>query len=318
MCNPGSVESRPALKTSARAHAFTVDLEDWFHGIPISAARQETTSSRIERGLFPLLDLLAEHRTYATFFVLGSLADQRPDLIKRIVGMGHEIACHGWSHKPVYKMDRRRFRLETERAKDTVEQIIEAPVAGYRAPYFSIVSQTMWALEELASLGFQYDSSIFPFRAWRYGIRDFPPRPTCIRTSSGLITEFPIAVQKTLGITMPNSGGAYFRLYPYALSARNFRSAARRREYAVFYIHPWELDPTHPRIAFDWRAWITHYANLRTTRRKLERLLADFRFEPLRSWRSFGAGLSLSRASEEVVEADRGCCVRTAADRGAA
>jgi polysaccharide deacetylase family protein (PEP-CTERM system associated) len=271
--------------TSARTHAFTVDLEDWFHGIPMASADRAMATSRIERGLFPLLDLLDEHGVSATFFILGALADERPRLIKRIVRLGHEIACHGWSHDPIYNMSRERFRAETAQAKDALEQIIGCAVAGYRAPYFSIVSRTKWALDELISAGFDYDSSIFPFRTWRYGMPEFLPRPTRLQTAAGQIIEFPISVQKTLGVTMPVSGGAYFRLYPYAFTAWNFRRAIHSGNPVLFYIHPWELDESHPRIDFDWRARTTHYANLTTTHPKLKRLLSDFNFEPLRSWR---------------------------------
>ncbi|MGH7897399.1 MAG: DUF3473 domain-containing protein, partial [Candidatus Binatia bacterium] len=154
-------------------------------------------------------------------------------------------------------------------------------IVSYRAAYFSVTRESFWALEVLASLGFRYDSSIFPVRNWRYGIEDFSPRPQRIDTASGPILELPISVRRLLGRNVPISGGAYFRLYPYSLTKRNLSALEAEGRPAVFYLHPWELDPDHPRVSFHWKARITHYANLRSTAGKLERLLDDFAFAPL-------------------------------------
>jgi len=178
-------------------------------------------------------------------------------------------------------MTRERMHEETRRARETIEAITGRPVTAYRAAYFSITRQSFWALEVLAELGFRYDSSIFPIRNWRYGIPDFAPRPQQIKTPSGTILELPLSVRELGPVKLPISGGAYFRLYPYALTRSNFYEAEQGGRPVVFYIHPWELDPDHPRVRFDWRARLTHYTNLRSTKPKLGRLLADFHFGPL-------------------------------------
>jgi polysaccharide deacetylase family protein (PEP-CTERM system associated) len=174
-----------------------------------------------------------------------------------------------------------RFEEETTRAAAAISDISGVAVQAYRAAYFSITRQSMWALEILARLGFRYDSSIFPVRNWRYGIPDFDPRPQRIETAGGPIFELPLSVRSLLGRRVPVSGGAYFRLYPYALTRANFRACERAGCPVVFYLHPWELDPDHPRVAFPWKARLTHYACLRSVPARLEQLLCDFRFGTL-------------------------------------
>jgi polysaccharide deacetylase family protein (PEP-CTERM system associated) len=225
-----------------------------------------------------LLDA-AGHR--GTFFFLGPVAEAYPALVRKIHQEGHEIGCHGWSHDLVYAMTPARFRDETRRAADVLAGIIGEPVTAYRAAYFSITRQSLWALEILAALGFRYDSSIFPVRNWRYGIPDFDPRPQRLDTPSGAIYELPMSVRRIAGRNIPVSGGAYFRLYPYAITAANIRHAEAAGRPVVFYLHPWELDPAHPRLAFDWRARLTHYVNLDRTDGRLQRLLREFRFGTL-------------------------------------
>jgi polysaccharide deacetylase family protein (PEP-CTERM system associated) len=151
-------------------------------------------------------------------------------------------------------------------------------VVSYRAAYFSITRRSLWALDILAAEGIRYDSSIFPVRNWRYGIPDYPRRPQRVDTACGPLIEFPLTTRRLFGRNLPSTGGAYFRLYPYALSRANLRSAEREGIPAIFYLHPWELDPDHPLVLFRWKAMVTHYANLRSTAPKLEHLLAEFRF----------------------------------------
>jgi polysaccharide deacetylase family protein (PEP-CTERM system associated) len=178
-------------------------------------------------------------------------------------------------------MDRARFRDETRRAADAISQRTGQPVTAYRAAYFSVTRESFWALEVLAELGFRYDSSIFPVRNWRYGIPDFPPRPQVVDTRAGPILELPMSVRRFAGRSIPVTGGAYFRIYPYAVSRGNIRAKERDGEPVVFYLHPWEIDPDHPRVRFHWKAWATHYVNLGSTTPRLRRLLRDFRFAPL-------------------------------------
>lgn len=268
----------PVARPPVVRHAFSVDVEDWFHGIPVDTAMKDAAPPRLERGLHVLLDLLAERRARATFFILGPLVAQYPNVVRRIAEDGHELGCHGWSHDLVYEMTRERFAEETRRSRDAIADLTGKPVEGFRAAYFSITRESLWALDVLAQLGFKYDSSVFPVRNWRYGIEGFSREPVLIDTPSGSIWEFPISVMDRYGQTIPVSGGAYFRLYPYSLTRANFRAQEREGRNVIFYLHPWELDPDHPQVSFAWRPRFTHYANLQTTRPKLVRLLRDFNF----------------------------------------
>jgi polysaccharide deacetylase family protein (PEP-CTERM system associated) len=262
-------------------HAFTVDVENWYDGIPIAADRKRDAERRLHVGLERLLTLLAERSVRATFFILGPLACAHPTLIRQLADAGHEVGCHGWSHDLLYEMTRERFRDETARARDVISDAAQRPVAAYRAAYFSITRRSYWALEELALLGFRYDSSIFPVRNWRYGIPDFPRQPQQIHTAAGVISELPITVRDIHGWRLPAAGGAYFRIYPYAFTRSNFLALERTAVPVVFYLHPWELDPDHPRVPFYWKARLTHYVNLRRTAPRLRRLLREFSFGPL-------------------------------------
>jgi polysaccharide deacetylase family protein (PEP-CTERM system associated) len=275
--DPSVRHLEPARPAHVR-HAFSVDVEDWFHGIPVDQGLKSAQVPRLERGLHVLLDLLAERGARGTFFILGPLVDQYPQVIRRIAAEGHELGCHGWSHDLVYQMSRERFVDETTRARDAIQDLTGMPVRAYRAAYFSITQESLWALEVLARLGFKYDSSIFPVRNWRYGIANFTRDPVLIETPAGSIWEFPISVMNRYGQTIPVSGGAYFRLYPYGLTRANFRQQERAGRSVIFYLHPWELDPDHPQVPFAWRPRLTHYANLQSTRRKLVRLLREFDF----------------------------------------
>jgi polysaccharide deacetylase family protein (PEP-CTERM system associated) len=262
-------------------HAFTIDVEDWYQGIPIPTGARAAAERRLDRGTNVILDLLAKNGRRGTFFMLGPVAEEHPRLVKRIADAGHEIGCHGWSHDLLYQMTPERFRDETRRAMDVISALTGKPVAAYRAAYFSITRQSLWALEVLASLGFRYDSSIFPVRNWRYGIPDFTPRPQRVETPAGPIMEFPLSVRSVFGRKLAAAGGAYFRIYPYALTRSNFRALEAEGKPVVFYIHPWELDPDHPRVPFHWKARLTHYVNLRSTARRLGRLMEEFEFGPL-------------------------------------
>ncbi len=262
-------------------HAFSVDVEDWFHGIPVGADVKRSAQDRLAIGLERLLDLLEEAGARGTFFCLGPIALEHPALVRRIVASGHELGCHGWSHDLLYEMGRDRMYDETRRAVAALSDVAGVGVTAYRAAYFSITRSSWWALEVLAELGFRYDSSIFPVVNWRYGIPDFDPRPQCVATPAGPILELPLSVRKVLRRNVPVSGGAYFRIYPYAVTRANLRAAGRAGRPAVFYLHPWELDPDHPRVPFTRKAQLTHYFNLKSTVPKLRRLLRDFSFAPI-------------------------------------
>ncbi len=262
-------------------HAFTVDVEDWYQGIPISDQVSARIEPRVERCCHRLLDIMAEFGVRGTFFVLGPVAQNHPNLIRRIADEGHELGCHGWSHDLVYEMTPERFREETQRASAVISNVIAQPIRVYRAAYFSITRRSLWALDILAELGFQCDSSIFPIHNWRYGIPDFDLAPRVIQTPAGSICEIPMSVRQVGKMRLPVTGGAYFRVLPYFVSRANMRAVGKLGRAVIFYLHPWELDADHPRVEFYWKARVTHYANLRATEPRLRRLLADFSFCPL-------------------------------------
>lgn len=270
------------MATAAVVNAFTVDFEDWYHGIEIPLERWGGFEDRMERPARRLLEMLAAANVRATFFVLGWIAERRPDLVRAIAAAGHEIGTHGWSHAFVYRLSPAVFREELGQSIRLLEDLSGRPVLGHRAPYFSITRDSLWALGIMAELGIRYDSSIFPVVNYRYGIPDAPRWPHAMAAGSGTVTEFPITTWRVLGRNLPVAGGAYFRIFPYAFTRHALREVNRAGQPATFYLHPWELDPAHPRIPLPRRVAITHYANLGATEGRLLRLLRDFRFAPMR------------------------------------
>jgi polysaccharide deacetylase family protein (PEP-CTERM system associated) len=263
-------------------HAFTVDLEDWYHGIPIATESKRTAERRLHVGTDKLLSLLAAHDVQGTFFVLGPIAREHPALLRRIAEAGHDIGSHGQSHDLLYEMTPARFREETRASVRDLEDCIGRPVRSYRAAYFSVTRRSLWALDILAGEEIRWDSSIFPVKNWRYGIPDHPRHPVRIETTNGPLYEFPLSTRRWLGRNVPTTGGAYFRLYPYRVTRHNIRASEAEGMPVVFYLHPWELDPAHPLVRFRGRAMVTHYLNLRSTEDKLARLLREFRFTTLK------------------------------------
>jgi polysaccharide deacetylase family protein (PEP-CTERM system associated) len=217
----------------------SVDVEDWAQS---SWDRDLPISTRAATNARRLLELLARHNVRATMFVLGKMADAFPDLVREIHAAGHEVACHGWGHVEIFKQSRSAFVEDIRRAKDGLEQIIGVPVKGYRAPDFSVVRGTLWALEALAESGFEYDSSIFPVARSRYGIPDWPTRARRVKTPGGLfIAELPIGSLRRFGRNWPIGGGGYHRLLPGRVARLAARLALQEGLF-VFYCHPYELD----------------------------------------------------------------------------
>lgn len=268
-----------------RVNAMSVDVEDYFHvqAFADTINRKDWTALeyRAEQNTEALLSLFGQRGIRATFFVLGWVAERSPRLVRTIADGGHEVACHGWSHRLVYEQPREEFRSETERAKKLLEDTIGAEVSGYRAASYSITRQSLWALDALIDLGFRYDSSIYPVRHGTYGVPDAPTAPFRLQTPSGhAITEFPIATATWLGLRIPVGGGGYFRILPYALVRRGLqRINGPQRSPFVFYLHPWEIDPEQPVIeGLRALSRFRHYTNLHKTRERLERLLDEFCF----------------------------------------
>jgi polysaccharide deacetylase family protein (PEP-CTERM system associated) len=263
---------------------MTVDVEDYFHVSAfervISPDNWPQWPSTVERNTRRLLELFDQVDIKATFFVLGWVAERYAPLIAEIHRRGHEIASHGYSHRLVYRQSPELFRKETLRSKQLLEDIVQTPVVGYRAASYSITRKSLWALDILAELGFTWDSSIFPVYHDRYGIPDSPTQPYRITTAAGAeILEFPLTTAKVLGYRMPAAGGGYFRLYPYWLSRWLFQRASAEQRAAIFYLHPWEIDPDQPRVpGAGALSRFRHYNNLGRCLPRLRKLLRDFPF----------------------------------------
>jgi polysaccharide deacetylase family protein (PEP-CTERM system associated) len=268
-------------------NVLTVDLEDYYHATAFSAhspgGGEDAHLSRVESNTDRVLEVLAGHNCSATFFTVGAVADKFPGLIQRIARAGHELACHSYAHRLVFTLTREQFLEDTRRAKCAIEDAAGVPVHGYRAPSFSIRRDTEWAFDVLTELGFTYDSSIFPIQHLNFELQNAPRSPFVITTATGSLLEFPMPTLQLLGMRAPLAGGAYLRLLPYGYTrwGINFLNASERLPVCV-YIHPWELDPGQPRMKGSLSARMRHYFGLRGLTKKLQHLLSDFEFQPLR------------------------------------
>ena len=298
---PGGREAAPATGAGV-LNAMTVDVEDYFHVSALAGSigrdRWASMEYRAEASTERLMALFAERGIKATFFALGWVAERSPGLVRRIAAAGHEVGCHGESHELVYRQDSVVFRNETLTAKARLEDLLGAPVRGYRAASYSITRNSLWALDVLLDAGFAYDSSIFPIRHDVYGIPDAPLRPGRLNAPSGRqIVEFPLSVAEVLGMRLPVAGGGYFRLLPYAVTRAGLRQVNRNaRSPFVFYLHPWEIDPGQPRIPAPLKSRLRHYTNLDACEARLVRLMSEFRFGRMDHVLA-GLGLLQARAS---------------------
>jgi polysaccharide deacetylase family protein (PEP-CTERM system associated) len=266
-------------------NSLTVDVEDYFQTEAMSAVvsrdQWNHMPTRVDRNTKLLFDLLATHNVRATFFFLGWVAEKFPVLVREAVRRGHEVGCHSYWHRLVYRCTPDEFRKDTCRAKQAIEDAGGVPVLGYRAPNFSFIKGTEWAPEILASLGFKYDSSVYPVRHDIYGNAGAPRLPC--RIAHGALMEFPIATITLVKNNFPVGGGAYLRILPYRYTSWGLSQLNRVDALpAVVYIHPWEIDSGQPRLPARASSRLRQYTGLRTTARKLERLLADFRFAPIK------------------------------------
>jgi polysaccharide deacetylase family protein (PEP-CTERM system associated) len=273
---------------SGIVNAFTIDVEDYFQvsALAPSIPRESwpTHELRVERNMERILGLLADRNVRGTFFVLGWVAERVPELVRRIAAAGHEVACHGHSHLLIYNQSEQEFRQETTRSKRFLEDTIGAAVTGYRAASFSITKRSLWALDVLIDAGFEYDSSVFPIVHDRYGIPGAPREPHVLTApSKRTIVEFPMSAAYFAGVQVPVSGGGYFRLLPYGVTRWGLRQINGSRGLPfTFYLHPWEFDPTQPRVKVGFVSRFRHYTNLHRTEPRVKRLLQDFRFSTMR------------------------------------
>jgi polysaccharide deacetylase family protein (PEP-CTERM system associated) len=268
--------------TAPTAHFFTVDVEEYFQvsvfDDVVERSAWDRLPSRVEANVDVLLELLERHRTVGTFFTLGWIADRKPALVRRIAAAGHEIASHGWWHRRVSKLRPPEFREEIRRSKSILEDVSGQGVVGFRAPSFSIVPGVEWAFDVLLEEGYRYDSSLFPIRRPDYGYPSAATVPHHLERAAGSLLELPMATTTIGGLRFPAAGGGYLRQLPYGIIARAFRQQTAAGLPAMFYIHPWEIDPDQPRLAAPMVARWRHYRGLERTLPRIERLLREFRF----------------------------------------
>ncbi len=282
-------------------NALTIDVEDYFQvqafADVISPADWDQYPIRVERNTYRLLELLEQRRIRATFFILGWVAERCPALVRDIFNAGHEIGSHGFGHQMINRGNERSFRDDIHRAKDILEEQLNTEIKSYRAPSYSITAKTLWALDVLAEIGFDRDSSIFPVYHDNYGIPEAPRFPHYKVLRSGMrMMEFPPSTVRLWDANLPVAGGGYFRLFPYRITAWAIRRINEKEaQPAMVYLHPWELDPEQPRVSAGWRSRFRHYQNLRSTESKLMRLLDDFSWAPM----SDVLALSLNRENSQ-------------------
>lgn len=271
-----------------QVNALSIDVECWHQIICRKlTARSIPPMEHCYRMTSSVLSLLKDAKVTATFFVLGSVAKRFPELVRQIDLDGHEVATHGYSHTPITRLSRDEFRLEIRRSVDTLTEIIEKPVMGFRAPEFSVVETTLWALDILAEMGMKYDSSIFPIRGSRYGIATFPMSAVRMALQNGPLIEVPPSSIKVWGRRLPVAGGGYFRMLPLGWIQRAIRRINLEGRPFVLYLHPYELSeeplrcddfPESPQKLARLKTEMRWNVLRSTIRNKLGRLLKEFRF----------------------------------------
>jgi polysaccharide deacetylase family protein (PEP-CTERM system associated) len=267
---------------------FSVDVEDWFHILDLDTAPQlsdwESLPSRVEKNFLSLLERFDAHNVKVTCFFLGWVAERFPGLVREACERGHEIASHGYAHRLVYEMGRADFVEDARKARHLLEDISGQQVSGYRSAGFSVTADTPWFFEALTDAGYRYDSSIFPAARGHGGMNTGKYSPYVVTHETGEIVEFPITVADLLGRKLCFFGGGYLRLFPYWLIRR---MAARVRDEGrpvIYYIHPREIDPDQPRVPMNAKRRFKSYVNLKTTERKVDRILAE---QDLATFRQF-------------------------------
>lgn len=268
---------------AAAVNAMTVDVEDYFHvsafAHMVAPSEWDSLESRVCRNTDRLLAIFEHAGVHGTFFVLGWVADRFPALVRRIQAAGHELASHSYDHGLVYDKTPEAFRADLQRARLAIAQATGVTVQGYRAPSFSITERSLWALDVLVSEGYTFDSSIYPIRHDRYGIPGWRRHLHTIEREGRVMWEFPGSTVRQFGTNLPMGGGGYFRLLPYWWTRRGIQTLNEEEgRPAVFYLHPWEIDPGQPRLNANPLARQRHYYNLNQTEARLRKLLKEFRF----------------------------------------
>lgn len=271
------------MSTPPIRNAFSIDVEDYFQVSALAPhfPRQiwDQQTCRVERNVDRMLGMLADSQAHATFFTLGWVAERFPDMVKRIVAGGHELASHGYGHQRVSDLTPAEFLDDVTRAKKILEDLGGQAVIGYRAPSFSIGENNLWALDSLGDAGYQYSSSIYPIRHDHYGMPN-APRFAFRPSDSKTLLELPATTIRLFNRNLPAAGGGYFRLLPYQMSRWSINRVNNvDKQACIFYCHPWEIDPEQPRPhGMTLKTRFRHYLNLGRTESRLRILLKDFRW----------------------------------------
>lgn len=307
----------PTLEPAERKHLvtpttlLTVDVEDYFQvesfAKTIDRAQWTEFPSRVEQNTARLVELFSGLGVRGTFFVLGWVAERFPDVVRSIAKEGHEIACHSYWHRRVDTLTPEEFREDTHRAKSVIEDIVGQRITGYRAPTFSISRKSLWALEILSELEFEYDSSIYPILHDVYGMPEWPLQPTRVDLASGSLIEIPPPTVQLFGRQLPYGGGGYLRIAPLGYHLWSLRRVAKSRP-AVIYVHPWEIDPEQPRVAAPPLSRFRHYYGLGRLEAKLSRLAGEQPCIPINEYLS---SHSVAPLGGDALAAISGIAART-------
>jgi len=261
---------------------FTVDVEDWFQVSAfenhVARSGWDSLESRVERSTDRVLALLAESGGRGTFFTLGWVAERYPQVVRAIEAAGHEVASHGYWHQRIPSLSESEFREDVRTAKLALEDVAAAAVVGYRAPSFSLTDDVLWAARVLVEEGYTYDSSRFPIARRGYGTASGRKDPHWLHTESGPLAEYPPAVWEVAGARVPVAGGGWFRQLPLWVIQRGLQAVLQSGRPAVFYIHPWEVDPGQPRLPVGMLTRVRHYRGLGAAEDRLRTLLRTWRF----------------------------------------
>lgn len=267
---------------------MSFDVEEYFQVANFSAQfprdSWDDVPSRLDLGMSRILQSLERHQTHATFFFLGWIAERHPEWVTRCLEAGHEIASHGYDHQFLWDLGQEGFDADLARTEELLSAAGAPRPTGFRACTFTLTKRSWWAFDVLTARGYEYDSSVHPVRHPVYGVPGFEPGLSTVFDSSGdrSILELPVTTVPFLGRNLPAGGGGYFRLYPLAVTRAVIRKMERLGRPAALYLHPWELDPEQPRVAASWSKRFRHYVGLDSTQRRLEALLAEFRFGTFR------------------------------------
>ena len=272
---------------------FSIDVEDWFHILDVEStpplAEWTKLPSRVEANFYRLLDMLSEAGVPATCFFLGWLGERYPHLVVEAERRGHEVASHGYAHNLVHRMRPREFLEDASKSKRILEDVTGRAVMGYRSAGFSVTQDTPWFFSLLVRAGYTYDSSVFPTSCTHGGLAHASLSPYCCETDEGPLMEFPMTVATIFGQRICAFGGGYLRLAPLWLIQYLSGKVESDNRPVIYYVHPREIDPDHPRLPMNVRRRFKCYVNLRTTERKLRRILPLHHFVPFAALAAAGA-----------------------------